>query len=75
MVLFYRRFLKISGVLVLFAFITLTPANGQGVTGGRENAVVRAVRDVGPAVVNISSEYELSQKTNPFFNFGLDPFF
>ncbi|NVM23153.1 MAG: Do family serine endopeptidase [Desulfobacterales bacterium] len=41
----------------------------------RENAVVRAVRKVGAAVVNISSEYEVAQRSNPFFNFGLDPFF
>jgi Do/DeqQ family serine protease len=75
MVRFYSRFFIITGFLVSFAIIALTPVTGQGITGGRENAVVRAVRDVGPAVVNISSEYELSRQTNPFFNFGLDPFF
>jgi Do/DeqQ family serine protease len=41
----------------------------------RENAVVKAVRDVSPAVVNISSEYEVVKRSNPFFDFGLDPFF
>ncbi len=41
----------------------------------RENAVVYAVRRVSPAVVNINSEYEVTQGSNPFFNFGLDPLF
>ncbi|MBW2175211.1 MAG: trypsin-like peptidase domain-containing protein, partial [Deltaproteobacteria bacterium] len=41
----------------------------------RENAVVKAVKNVSPAVVNISSEYEVVKRSNPFFDFGLDPFF
>lgn len=41
----------------------------------RETAVVKAVKDVSPAVVNISSEYEVIARSNPFFDFGLDPFF
>lgn len=41
----------------------------------RENAVVKAVKTVSPAVVNISSEYEVIARSNPFFDFGLDPFF
>ncbi len=41
----------------------------------RENPVVYAVRRVGAAVVNISSEYEVTARSNPFFDFGLDPFF
>lgn len=41
----------------------------------RESAVVKAVRKVSPAVVNISSEYEVMQRTNPFSGLGLDPFF
>jgi len=41
----------------------------------RENAVVQAVRKVSPAVVNINSEYEVTERSNPFFDFGLDPFF
>ena len=75
MALFSNSFSKMLGVLIFLGATALIPATGQGITGGRENAVVRAVRDVSPAVVNISSEYELSQRTNPFFNFGLDPFF
>jgi Do/DeqQ family serine protease len=75
MALFPGRFSKLLVALVLLCATALIPGTGQGITGGRENAVVRAVRNVSPAVVNISSEYELAQRTNPFFNFGLDPFF
>lgn len=41
----------------------------------RENAVVKSVKQVGPAVVNISTEYEVSYRTNPFAQFGADNFF
>jgi len=41
----------------------------------REDAVVKAVRKVSPAVVNISSEFEVSKRVNPFSGFGIDPFF
>jgi len=41
----------------------------------RETAVVKTVKRVGPAVVNISSEYEARPQQNPFNSFGMDPFF
>jgi Do/DeqQ family serine protease len=41
----------------------------------RETAVVRAVQRVSPAVVNISSEYEVRKRTSPFSGFGINPFF
>jgi len=41
----------------------------------RETPVVRAVRRVSPAVVNISSVYEVRKQTSPFSGFGLNPFF
>jgi Do/DeqQ family serine protease len=40
----------------------------------RESAVVRAVRKVSPAVVNISTAYEARSRANPFSGFG-SPFF
>jgi Do/DeqQ family serine protease len=40
----------------------------------RESAVVRAVRKVSPAVVNISTAYEARSPANPFSGFG-SPFF
>ncbi|UCH22156.1 MAG: Do family serine endopeptidase [Deltaproteobacteria bacterium] len=41
----------------------------------RENAVVKAVRKVSPAVVNISSEFAVRKRRNPFSGFGMDEFF
>ena len=41
----------------------------------RESPVVKAVRNISPAVVNISSSYEIRKRANPFSGFGLDPFF
>ncbi len=69
----------INSVLTfLFSILILllcTPSIGICVEYDRENAVVRAVRKVSPAVVNISSEYEVSKRVNPFSGFGMDPFF
>lgn len=39
----------------------------------RENSVVKAVRKVSPAVVNISSQYEIRKNSNPFSGYGMDP--
>ncbi|RJQ61367.1 MAG: Do family serine endopeptidase [Desulfobacteraceae bacterium] len=41
----------------------------------RETPIVHAVRKVSPAVVNISSEFEVSRQLSPFSGFGMDPFF
>ena len=41
----------------------------------RESAVVKAIRKVSPAVVNISSEFEVRKRANPFYGFGMDPNF
>jgi len=41
----------------------------------RETPVVRAVRNVSPAVVNISSEYEVRRRASPFSGFETNPFF
>jgi len=41
----------------------------------RETAVVKAVREVSPAVVNISSAVQVRKRTSPFSGFGLNPFF
>ena len=40
----------------------------------RKNAVVLAVEKISPAVVNINTEEIISQRSNPFYNFG-DNFF
>lgn len=41
----------------------------------RESAVVMAVRKVSPVVVNISTEFEVRKRPNPFSGFGFDSFF
>jgi Do/DeqQ family serine protease len=41
----------------------------------RESPVVQAVRRVGPAVVNISSEVKVRKRRHPFSGFGMNPFF
>jgi len=59
--------------LLLIVALLVLPASGW--TYNRETAVVKAVRTISPAVVNISSEYEVRQRTHPFGGFGLHPFF
>ncbi len=59
------------GIRMLMPETMMAPAFGYE----RENAVVRAVRKVSPAVVNISSEYEVHKRANPFSEFEMNPFF
>ncbi len=59
----------------LFILFACAPSYILGSQYNRENAVVKAVRMVSPAVVNISSEYEVKKYTNPFSGYGIDPFF
>ncbi len=66
------RLLQFALMLMLLAALA-TPAGAGPVP--RENAVVRAVRKVSPAVVNISSQQEVSARANPFSHFGMNPFF
>jgi Do/DeqQ family serine protease len=51
------------------------PRAGWSLKSERESPVVRAVRKVSPAVVNISSSYAVRKRANPFSGFGMDPFF
>ena len=53
----------------------LVPSPAFAEKYNRETAVVKTVKRVGPAVVNISSEYETRPEQNPFNSFGMDPFF
>ena len=59
--------ISVSGL----AYPDLSTAHEQN----RETAVVKAVRAVSPAVVNISSAYEVRKRSSPFSGFGLNPFF
>lgn len=59
------------GIMLLIFLWATAPALAYQ----REDAVVRAVRKVSPAVVNISSEYEVRARSNPFSEFEMNPFF
>ena len=61
--------------LLSLLFMLALPQPGWGLKNERESPVVRAVRKVSPAVVNISSSYEVRKRANPFSGFGMDPFF
>jgi Do/DeqQ family serine protease len=64
-------FLGIVIGFMIFFFPPSLPASENS----RENAVVKAVRKISPTVVNISSEYEVLRRTNPFSGLGLNPLF
>jgi Do/DeqQ family serine protease len=57
---------------LLFALLTIV-LYGRCAYASRETPVVKAVRQAGPAVVNISSEYEIRKNSNPFSGYGIDP--
>jgi Do/DeqQ family serine protease len=65
--LFRRQVKTVVWVLALIA-----PSLSQALE--RETPVVTAVRKVSPAVVNISAEYPVRTRTNPFGTFGANPF-
>jgi Do/DeqQ family serine protease len=58
----------------LIMFLVTAPDN-LNAEHQRENAVVKAVQKVSPVVVNISSEFEVRKRVNPFSGFGMDPSF
>ena len=55
-------------LFLLFAAVFAPP--GWSLKNERESPVVRAVRKVSPAVVNISSSYAVRKRANPFSGFG-----
>jgi S1-C subfamily serine protease len=66
---------KLLMFFLVAAFFQVGPQVSLGQSADRESPVVKAVRKVSPAVVNISSSYEIRKRANPFSGFGLDPFF
>jgi serine protease Do len=70
-----RRSYPIVIVLSIFALGLAISADSSAQVVNRETPVVRAVRKVSPAVVNISSVYEVRKRTGPFSGFGANPFF
>ena len=70
-----RGFYLIVMVLSIYTsgLVVSTECSAQKLN--RETPVVLAVRKVSPAVVNVSSVYEVRKRTGPFSGFGLNPFF
>ena len=71
-----HRFKSIIFISALWALVVLPliwPSPGRSHDDLRETAVVRAVRKVSPVVVNISSEFEVPGRANPFSGMGLNP--
>ena len=68
----FKTALILSAICVLGI---IQPIAARGHDLNRETPVVKAVREVSPAVVNVSSAYEVRKRTNPFSGFGLNPFF
>ena len=62
-------------ILLILCLILLLPQPGWSLQSERESPIVRAVRKVSPAVVNISSSHAVRKRANPFSGFGMDPFF
>ncbi|MDF1591037.1 MAG: Do family serine endopeptidase [Desulfobacterales bacterium] len=65
----------ILALMIVMVLFMARPSIGSGTEYQRETPVVNAVRKVSPAVVNISSRYEVRKRANPFSGFGMDPFF
>ena len=65
----------IVSFFIILNVVFFAPLNSHCFENKRESAVVKAVRRVSPAVVNVSSESEVRKRINPFSGFGLDPFF
>ncbi|MBT8371139.1 MAG: trypsin-like peptidase domain-containing protein, partial [Deltaproteobacteria bacterium] len=62
-------------VLIMYTLMLMFAPASFGHESSRETAVVKAVRNISPAVVNISSAYEIRKRTSPFSGFGFNPFF
>ncbi len=72
---FKKKFYLIVTILSIYALGLILSVESSAQELNRETPVVKAVRKVSPAVVNISSEYEVRKRTSPFSGFGLNPFF
>ena len=67
---------RLIGLTVLISLLCAwQPLAAQAKEFNRETPVVKAVRKVSPAVVNISSAYEVRKRTSPFSGFGFNPLF
>jgi len=71
-----KPLIHIAAVIFIICLLTAMPCPEISAhQTDRHSPVVEAVSRVSPAVVNISSSYEVRKRPNPFSGFGLDPFF
>jgi Do/DeqQ family serine protease len=73
-----QKVMRFFITIIFFTLVFCSNVSASEVPSGlysRENPVVRAVKKISPAVVNISSEYEVRNRVNPFFQLPMDPFF
>jgi serine protease Do len=61
--------------LIFFSILFFQLPGSLGAENLRQSAVVIAVKKVSPVVVNISSEFEVRKRINPFSGLGMDPSF
>ncbi|MEJ2097052.1 MAG: trypsin-like peptidase domain-containing protein, partial [Deltaproteobacteria bacterium] len=66
---------RFNNFLTWILAILIAATAGSSLAYDRRTAVVEAIQRVAPAVVNISSEYEIKTRSNPFSGFAMDPFF
>jgi len=65
----------VVAALIFSIMLFVNPSDNPAAENPRESAVVTAVKKVSPVVVNISSEFEVRKRINPFSGFGMDPSF
>ena len=70
-----NKFLEVTVICLFFSFLPGWAHAQMENDFKRESPVVKAVQKISPAVVNISSEYEVTSRSHPFSAFGMDPFF
>ena len=66
---------RLNRLIIIFLLFFATQQICGAAENNRKSPVVNAVLRVSPAVVNISSEYEVRTRANPFSGFGMDSFF
>lgn len=71
----HRRIAVFFFGMIVSVWYCFFPAASPCAAFDREGPVVKAVRAVSPAVVNISSVISARKRSGPFSGFGLNPFF
>ncbi|MBW2540361.1 MAG: Do family serine endopeptidase [Deltaproteobacteria bacterium] len=67
--------MQLNRLIIIFLLLFATQQICGAAENNRRSPVVNAVLRVSPAVVNISSEYEVRTRANPFSGFTTDSFF